>query len=102
MTTPTLTLDVYACAARRSYNATFTGPRADEVAAAFIAERSATHAFALPLCADCAAGDGHYDDEPCVRDLDAFPLVMDALYPTCEHGMDGRLCAGPGHYPMDR
>ncbi|AVD99370.1 hypothetical protein SEA_BILLNYE_198 [Streptomyces phage BillNye] len=33
--------------------------------------------------------------------LDGHPLLQEALYPSCEHGLSLSLCAGPGHYPMD-
>lgn len=27
-----------------------------------------------------------------------FPDLIRFFYPTCEHGMDGRLCMGPDHF----
>jgi hypothetical protein len=29
------------------------------------------------------------------------PAMTGVFYPTCEHGLSARLCAGPGHYPTD-
>jgi hypothetical protein len=98
-TAPALVLDVHVCAARRSYTATFTGPRADALAVAFIEERSSTHAFAFVLCDGCSRDgrcDGTGQCAPGV--LDAFPATFATLYPTCEHGMGGRLCMGPDHF----
>ena len=39
-----------------------------------------------PVVPDSAFCDGHWMD----------------LEPSCDHGMSLALCAGPGHYPMDR
>jgi hypothetical protein len=30
---------------------------------------------------------------------DNAPLMLGAMYPSCEHGLSLHLCAGPGHYP---
>lgn len=27
------------------------------------------------------------------------PAMTDLFFPTCEHGMDGRMCMGPDHFP---
>jgi hypothetical protein len=40
----------------------------------------------LPVIPDQWACEGHWFD----------------MEPTCDHGMSLALCAGPGHYPMDR
>lgn len=38
------------------------------------------------------------EDTPIPRQHTA---LLDALYPTCEHGLSLQLCYGPGHYPPD-
>ena len=44
-----------------------------------------------------------YDDVAymLVRDGWTPPPLTEAELATCEHGLSARLCAGPGHYPMD-
>lgn len=49
------------------------------------------------LVMDEAAFEALVDD----GNVEVGPLLADALYPSCEHGMLARLCAGPQHYPMD-
>lgn len=78
----------------------FTGPKADEVAADYVARRiyagrslEETLTFGLAV-SECW-------DEGVENDWSAFPLTSAALNPTCEHGLSLALCAGPGHYPMD-
>lgn len=31
--------------------------------------------------------------------LDEYGVLLDTLYPTCEHGLSEILCMGPDHYP---
>lgn len=39
-----------------------------------------------------------FDDETPV-DLDRYPALAEALFPSCEHGLSQQLCYGEGHYP---
>jgi hypothetical protein len=80
-----LRLTVYTRGGWHRYAAVFTGPNADAMAVAFIEARSKTCSFGV---------DEEFDHE-------VFPLTDACLNPTCEHGLSERLCAGPGHYPMD-
>ena len=56
----------------------------DELAAAYVRERGDRLCF-------------HAEDAE--ADWQQWPLLMEALYPTCEHGLSAQLCYGPGHYP---
>lgn len=41
------------------------------------------------------------DDEGNPAIPEGWDLTVGALFPVCEHGLSLRLCAGPGHYPID-
>lgn len=81
-----ITLEIQICNQRRSYVATFEGNNAETTALAFLATRSATHAF---------------------HEMEDFPIesqytqLLDYLYPTCEHGLSLSNCNGPQHYYYD-
>lgn len=66
-----------------SYVVTFEGPDAEVWALAYMAARP-----------------GFSFTELLARQFShaAFPLLVDALYPSCEHGMSAALCEGPMHY----
>lgn len=60
-------------------------PEADAAAAAFFRRASTLetrHAAAVDEELSTALG----------------PKMAEIFYPTCEHGMDGNLCAGPDHF----
>ncbi|WIC90175.1 hypothetical protein SEA_VROOMVROOM_25 [Arthrobacter phage VroomVroom] len=63
------------------YRVIFQGPQADAMAAEYIKTRP-----------------GHFDLDYEDWEPAEIPLTMEALDPTCEHGLSSRLCAGPGHY----
>ena len=66
-----------------SYVVTFEGASAEEWALSYIAARPS-----------------FYFSELLYRPVShaAFPRLVDALYPTCEHGMALELCNGPDHF----
>lgn len=76
----TATLEIHICDQRRSYLATFT---TQEQAVAFMTSRSSTHAIS------------EIQDQPVPDD---WTDLLEALYPTCEHGMSLNLCEGPDHF----
>lgn len=81
-----LTLRVHHCANGHSYNAVFTGPQAQDHAVAFIERKSSTCAF--------------FESEDAPLD-ERHSKVINKLYPTCHHGMDGNQCMdpiGPHHF----
>ena len=82
----TITLGVVNVTTDISSRPTFYGPEAEAHAVAFIERKSSTCAF--------------FEVEETEIDL-RFPLLLDKLYPSCEHGLSLNLCAGPGHYPHD-
>ena len=84
MTAQDLRLTVYTEGGWHRFDAVFTGPRADELAVAYIERYSKDRSFSVT---------DDFDDE-------LFPLTTASLFPTCEHGLSESLCAGPGHYPM--
>lgn len=68
------------------YQATFQGPRAEDIALKFLADRPG-HKFA-PI-------EGHDID------VEAFPRIVEAIWPVCHHGMSADLCmdpVGPHHF----
>lgn len=71
---------------RSPYRVTFTGEKAADHFAAFLASRGMTHAF-------------HIDHFASREDLAG--AAWEILDPPCEHGLSSSLCAGPGHYPAD-
>lgn len=80
-----IALTATCCPTGVTFTATFTGPDADRIAAAWIRSRR-NYAFST----------ADLDLEP-----EEFPETLDTLFPTCEHGLSESLCAGPGHYPAD-
>lgn len=82
-----ITLRVDICDQRRGYLVIFEGPKAEDMALAFIASRDNNHVFSE------------------VRDQPLFPALCprlaDVLYPTCPHGLSLDLCEGPQHYGYD-
>jgi len=44
---------------------------------------------------------GEIDMDSVDNDLSPWPELTQLYFPICEHGMDGNLCYGPQHYPMD-
>lgn len=85
--TATITVEIHNCERRRSYMATFTGPRADDIAADFLTERAGTHTYSVPPGEDL--------------DVVAFPRTAALVFPVCHHGMSAWLCMdpdGPHHW----
>lgn len=76
----TATLEIHICDQRRSYLATFA---TQEQAVEFIARKSSNHAFR------------ELDGQPVPADWKA---LLEALHPTCEHGMSESSCYGPDHF----
>lgn len=78
-----ITLEIHICDQRRSYRATFS---TEAQALAFVQARWSTHAVheieATPIPAE-------------------YALLLDLLYPTCEHGLSLSNCNGPQHYYYD-
>lgn len=77
---------------RTGYTVKFFGPdgEADARAAAWIGSRRMTHGVEIDF--DAMGGP---------EESDRFPKVLDLIYPTCHHGMDGRRCHdphGPHHF----
>ena len=60
-------------------------------AVAFIERNSGNHAFS------------EIEDQPVAPPVGPVTpdiiRLLDALYPTCEHGMSLALCCGPDHFP---
>lgn len=77
-------------ATRCDTNATYTVTFCTEAQAVeFYDRKKATHAFA-----EC-------EDAPLT--VAAAPSLLEALYPSCPHGLSLWLCADPiNHYPADR
>lgn len=90
-------LRLWAIKGSHGYPVTFLGADADAHAAAWIASKSGTHAVEVI-----------FEEMGDVDVLASFPKSMDALYPTCHHGMDARLCMDPigqhhfGTYAQER
>jgi hypothetical protein len=82
-TAGSITLELHHCNNRATYLVTWEGPDAEARAIAYVAARGATHAFA------------EVDDSPLP---DTCTTLLDALYPTCEHGMSDANCSGPNHF----
>ena len=82
----TITLGVVNVTTNITSRPTFHGPNAEAHAVAYIDRKSSTCAF--------------FEVEETEIDL-SLPLLLDKLYPSCEHGLSLSLCAGPQHYPYD-
>lgn len=85
ITAPSVALEAHRCDTGVTYRVTFQGPQAEARAVAYMDARGRTHAF--------REAEG--------TNLEAFPVLADALYPLCHHGMDARLCMdpdGPHHF----
>lgn len=74
-----IALEIHICDQRRSYVARFS---AEDQAIAFLAKRSATHAWS------------ETKEEPISGE---HKKLMEYLYPLCEHQMLGD-CYGPNHF----
>lgn len=75
----------------------FTGPDADAIAADYVARKSTVDeqvedALAFVVTFGLTI---ELDED---TDVAAFPATFAALFPSCEHGMDGRNCMGPEHF----
>lgn len=81
-----LILDAHFCKARRSIVLRIANTEAGVAAGAEYIKRN-LHRMAFEV-------------------MEESPQLPEALWaildPPCEHGLSQRLCAGPGHYPMDR
>jgi hypothetical protein len=85
-----LVLTVHLCKERRDINVTvYPGPGADAAAADYVNRRSSYVA--------CSVNDE--DGWEIGIDAVLWPLLADAVYPICEHGMSAQSCYGPGHFP---
>lgn len=83
---PDIVLEMHICDQRRSYRVTFTGPRAEEFALAYVEARVTTHAV------------HELDDRPVP---DQYAALLEWLHPACPHGLDLANCYGPQHYYFD-
>lgn len=81
MDTAMVTLEIHICRERRSYLASFSTP---QQAVAFIERKSSTHNFS------------EIKAQPIPEQ--GWDALLDALYPTCEHGMSEGSCYGPMHF----
>ncbi|KIQ62404.1 hypothetical protein TR51_25520 [Kitasatospora griseola] len=73
-------LRVHICDQRRDYVAAFA---TEDQVLKFWDDKKSTCAFF------------EVDESPIPE---GWTRLEDLMYPTCEHGMDGRLCAGPNHW----
>jgi hypothetical protein len=79
-----ITLEVHICDQRRSYIARFS---TEAQALDFVKSRNTTHAF------------HEVEAEP--LGYATCPMLLDWLYPQCEHGLSASNCYGPQHYYFD-
>ncbi len=69
------------------YRVTFEGPRAEDVALAYMSDRGWTHAFDV--------------DDTAPVDPRHTRVVRKLMPESCPHGLSMWLCEGPSHYPPD-
>jgi hypothetical protein len=81
-----ITLEMHICDQRRSYNVTFEGDAAEQMAISYVKARWSTHAI--------------YEIESNPIDQQ-YTQLLDLLYPTCEHGLSQSNCYGSQHYYFD-
>jgi hypothetical protein len=74
----------------------------------YVASRNVTHRAVKVLCGHLVEWldeDGRRDGrcgQPIVPGGNGCPAHDLDMDTQCEHGLSASLCAGPGHYPMDR
>jgi hypothetical protein len=90
-----LVFEIAACDGHFRYNVTFQGPDASAQAMTYIERQEKKHQRSDGLGQIVWDLDFDRSDESLVsEELSSF------LWPSCEHGLSLRLCAGPGHYPI--